>query len=758
MNSQLKNIIIGLIAAVFLIISTLSSFRIMFVAIFPQKEIKTMIYDFFMESIDKAVKFEEAEFDYEGNVVLRKFNLSATSDFNDNLSLIQCDKAVITLKFIPLLTGRTVLSGIEFYDPEVNIYKRYGKSYYESFTQLINMQKLLNNLNLNEHKSIKIEFFDATFYYREDFLDDKILIELFDINCFLLLKPQHVFYRIKGLVKPYKNELIKRGYLFSRGRISLKEKGTSEIRIGINNADLTYFNEYMKEYITSEIATGGGLSIDLTAMLEKGNIQLTVKIETSNLNIYKIVPPQYTIVSNENMDLHFNASISPELDDVKIEHFRFSNGIFDFNGSGYYSLKDNEKDVRFKLSSNRIKLDKLSNYFSPVMDMHYGGELKIDSDITYDRKANSLKDSSLKLELKKFRLLKTREGETSTVLADVHSRFNLTNDKLSCAVSGRSGNSDFSISSYSTISGLLPFKSSTELTISSNLLDFRIPFLGFINGLEMLHKYAKIDSKRGYENIFFTQKPAGILVNNNDLNLNLNINRLYIREKASLKNISLRLKHHRGMLTTEKFSCEGYNGFYNFFTRGVFSVEFPFFQVGAMIDDFDVESFAADCGYRGMAGGNLAVDLDYQLTAYRMSQYLDNSEGVLTVRLDDGYFRNSQVQKKLESYLKKNGYPDISLDSLESVQFSGALTRMGDDYYFRNIQVNENTLNCRGNGTYTYDGGINLPLYCSVRNENSFSNIPLKFSREILSPCVKLYQKGDRQELCFSKKKGTSIN
>ncbi len=744
-----KYILLGTVAAIFLLISTVSSLRLLFLAIYPEKNIKTMTYDFFMNSIDKAVKFEEAEINFSGNIILRKFYLSVTSDFNDNLSLIQCEKAVISLKFFPLLMGETVISGVEFFNPEINIYKRFGKSYYESLRQLIDINLLLESLEVYGQQSLRVKLSDADFFYREDFHDNKLTIHLYNINSVFHIKPSQVSYKIKGLIKPHKNELIKRGHLYSKGTVDLDKEGKTEIRLDLKNADLTYINEYLHQYYRKDYSIDGGFSVDLNTSFQNNNTDLKGKIETSNLNIVSIRPVQYNLVSNENIDIHFSSLLENGLETVTVNSFLLRNDIFNFNGKGHYSRKENNRSFTLSIYSNRIDLNRLSNYISPFRNLHYGGELKLDADITFNREENSLEGSSGELTVSAFEIVETRKGKSSVILSGGESSIALDGGKFRYSFSGTSGESDFNISGRSAIESVVPIKSRSEVNISSNMLDYRIPLLGLKNGLKTLHKYASIDQKRGYENIFFVQKPVGIFVNNNDLVVDITINRLKFKKKAALKNINLRLEHQEGMLATDNFVCEGYDAFYNFFIRGVFNVDFPFLQVSCMVDNFNLGTFAAHSGSRGAYGGNLAVDLDYQLTAYRLSQYLENSEGVLTVRLQDGYFRNTRVQDELQSYLQKNGYSDIDIRGLESVQFSGAFTRMGENYYFRNIQVNGDTFNCRSNGTYSYRWGVKLPLYCSVSNDTSFTNVPLRFTGKLLSPCVKLYRKGVQSELCF---------
>jgi hypothetical protein len=73
----------------------LIAFKIFMVIRIPEKQLKSSIEAFFKENFNKAVDFEDVSLSMAGKAVISNLNVSISSDFNDNISLIKREKAVI---------------------------------------------------------------------------------------------------------------------------------------------------------------------------------------------------------------------------------------------------------------------------------------------------------------------------------------------------------------------------------------------------------------------------------------------------------------------------------------------------------------------------------------------------------------------------------------------------------------------------------------------------------------------------------------
>src|SRR5208283_2238977 len=102
-----------------IVIHFLSTLCLLFDVRYPEREIREVITDFFKNNLNKAVKFDAIYIEYNGDIRISNFNMSISSDFNDNVSLIKCKKAVIDLEFFSLLAGRIMINGLEFYNSEI---------------------------------------------------------------------------------------------------------------------------------------------------------------------------------------------------------------------------------------------------------------------------------------------------------------------------------------------------------------------------------------------------------------------------------------------------------------------------------------------------------------------------------------------------------------------------------------------------------------------------------------------------------------
>jgi len=114
-----------IIAAAIAALTLLLIYRVALNLLLPEKYLKNAISGFFKENLDKAVKFESMRFDFFGNIEVRDFNLSVSSDFNDNISLVKSRKFLIRLDLWKLLKNETLVKSITFNDAEITIFKKY---------------------------------------------------------------------------------------------------------------------------------------------------------------------------------------------------------------------------------------------------------------------------------------------------------------------------------------------------------------------------------------------------------------------------------------------------------------------------------------------------------------------------------------------------------------------------------------------------------------------------------------------------------
>ena len=170
-----------IISSIFIIALFLS---VLFIKIFyslklPEKDIKNSVINLFKTKLNRAVKFEEVKVWLAGNIIINRFDLSVSSDFNDNLSLISSPGITIDLGFIDLFLGRITIKGIQINDADINILKRYGKDYSEVSLQFIDLTHRINKIAQSQEGTFYITFNNCRLAYREILKVTEIKILIF---------------------------------------------------------------------------------------------------------------------------------------------------------------------------------------------------------------------------------------------------------------------------------------------------------------------------------------------------------------------------------------------------------------------------------------------------------------------------------------------------------------------------------------------------------------------------------------------------
>ena len=191
--------------------------KIFFSLTIPEKDIKNSVISLFKTKLNRAVKFEVVKVSLAGNIIINRFDLSVSSDFNDNLSLISSPEIIIDLGFIDLFLGRMTIKGIQINDADINILKRYGKDYSEVSLQFIDLTHRINKIAQSQDGTFYIAFNNCRLAYREILKDTEININFFDINASLMVFPDKFSYILSTAISPSKTIESNKGSISSEG-------------------------------------------------------------------------------------------------------------------------------------------------------------------------------------------------------------------------------------------------------------------------------------------------------------------------------------------------------------------------------------------------------------------------------------------------------------------------------------------------------------------------------------------------------------
>ena len=548
-----------------------------------------------------------------------------------------------------------------------------------------------------------------------------------------------ISYILKGNTTGYKTPNTTEGELDIEGFFLLNDEAASHHKIKVKNLDLSIFNSHVAEYFRNDIFLTGGLST-LTSLDIKGPVfSFKGETKTINLTVTSTGPEQYEMVSNGNFnaDLDIQYSPSSERLDIGLLHLYDDNMNITLSGKKYDN--PSEKKISLKIKASTIDLSGLTNYITPGKDISYRGKASIKGDFYLDYKNDRNSIVGFEGKLENFGISRSRKGSDIDVVSNCTASASINNRTMNFNTTFTNEGSDFNISLTSSLDSFIPLKSSSTVKITSAAI--QMPLIAGLaaRGITKFFEDAYIDRQKGYDEIFFLQKPESEFVINNNVTLEMRANRLALTEKTALSNFNLSASMQNGSLQVEDFNLDGYNASYRLELQAYFNRDYPFITIKGGVKDFDLgrlsEELRADYGFSGI----LNIDFDYELSAYRISQVLQNSKGNLMVGINNGRIVNSRFQKNLTEYFRHNGYEGTELSSQNIKSFNITLAQAGEFFAFRSFSCSGDPLDFSSYGTYNFETGLSIPLSLTLKDgDGRNKSAPLFLSGPILDPVIRI--------------------
>ncbi len=753
MNKQKGLIIIPSLTVLLAVCLYFISFKFFIVLSFPEKDLKAFLTEFFMQNFNKAVQFENVYIDVFGNLVIDNFEVSITSDFNDNINLVKSRKTIVGLDFYKIIRKKILVNNIKFENSDITIFKRYGKNYSENFKEIFITDINLSNLSDIDLSNLEIEIYNSKIFYKEIFRDDRLTVVFEDVYSRIDIAKTRISYYIKGVIKPFKSAEIDRGDLLLQGELIFKENHElyiSNTSIVIDNFDLSYMNSFIPFYFKTPFFLYGGFSPDLRIRTVNKNISVDGNIDINNLSL-KVEGDSgsFNIVSNENISSRILLDILNDFNRILIRKFQISDENVKLTLNGVYNKNEFERyfDINFK--SNKIDLSELSNYVTPLKDVNYSGYLKIDGRIAYDLKNNMSKETSLSLNIDNLVLTDYAKGRKSYLLEKLNTDLKLGNDELIIDIVAKKDKSDLRVRGNSQIYNWHPLKSVTNISFFSKRLEIKLIYYLMRRALDSIYLKAYEDKDKGYEEIVFTQTPLGQIINNNILNIVLKVKRIIVANKASLSNLDITASLEKGSFKLRNFNMSGYDGDYSCMAVFYFNQYYPSFKIKGGVRNFNIGRFSKDSGIRGEFEGIMHVDLDFHTTAYRLAHLVENSIGEFHVEFVSGKLNSSEIQNRIVHFLEKNGYAHFGIDHLRFDRASLLFRQTGENFYVRNFHLFSDKIQFATHGKYSYATGLSIPVTVIIReidenNRSKTTMVPLLIVGPLLSPELELRKKVQR--------------
>jgi len=221
-----------------------------------------------------------------------------------------------------------------------------------------------------------------------------------------------------------------------------------------------------------------------------------------------------------------------------------------------------------------------------------------------------------------------------------------------------------------------------------------------------------------------------------------------------LDNLNMNLSLVKGVLRTNNFSLMGYNGIYKLDFYSYLRQSYPFFKIKGEFLDIDLSEISEDSKLDYSFGGNLSVNIMFEVSAYRVGQIVENARAGISISLKDGYINNLPLQNKLNEFFNQINYKDTFNKRIDFNRFSLDFSQSANNYYIRNFSFQSPSVYFSTYGSYGVENGLNIPLNLNIAaQENKTAKIPLEIFGDLETPCVKVKPaKGDdkpEQQLCF---------
>lgn len=701
-------------------------------------EIKGKVTEFYKNSINRAVKFDEASIDFRGNIILKNFELAASRDFNDNLSLLKAKEAIIKLSLFQLVAGDIIVKEAVFESPEINIIKKFEKGYGDFIEDFVKIAEGFRN-SKNFSRPFLLCVKNGVIYYRDFLSSSRVLVEVTD--SFLDIESDAVLteYNFSGQVKPFKIKSAKSGKFRMKGFYDAKK---SKIRnnIRLDSVDISYINDYIFGDRKEADSINGLLSSNITFEKNAGDFAVKGSIEAGNINYVNGIT-SHNILSKENLNLDIDFHSSNGFKNLFLDKLLIGDDVADITVSGKY-INDKEETAKISISTNKINLKKLSVSVSPVKDIVMDGTFEVKADIEYDKKKNNLDKSRALLKLKKFGVSKISDGKTRKVISETDVDMELKGADMTTKAGINSGKSDFSLNAVTKISSLIPFKSDSKITVLSKTVT-----IGLIKNcaayiMNIVYGEAYKDAKKGWEDIFFLQKPVSAAIINNNIEMDVKASNFELSEGKNFQNLSFVSSLNAGTFYTKEFRLNGFDSVCSLDVTGYFNRDYPWINIKGAVSGLDLGKFflgrSPDDSEKPM-WGKLNLDFSYEVGVYRFSQILENSKGEFNLTAGKFRIKNSEVQTNIDGLLKKCGYERVNLSDLSIGSLNISISQTAENIYLKSLSLSSDMANLSSYGSYNYLTGLNIVSNLSfATGDGSTATVPLNIRKTIAAPEVEL--------------------
>ncbi len=742
MQKRKKAVIVALSCLIMACCALLLASKLVLILQFDDKKLKEHLQVYFKNKISKAIKYENASLSVLGNVVIRDFFISNSSDFNDNVNLVHSKKAVIRLKLIPLLAGSVEVSGADFYDSDITIIKKYENGYIETFSGLFKTDLL----SRSGSGAVQLRFYNSRARYKEFMQNAPVLAEMSDFYINFVRDDEELSFILKGSLDALPESGQKHGHFDARGSVKYGKVVHFVSRVVFDGLDMSYFSPYVRERLQLPYSLKGTGSADIRIARRGEALSVSGTVKTKGFGVYDL-EKKYNIFTGEEASGDFDIHYDPSRGSWRWKRINFRDREAHLETSGEYVCNRKRHAFSAKLKTGEIDLADLSDAFTPLKGCRFRGKLSLAGDISLDLKKNTCGTSWLELDLRGFDLLDA--ASSKKLIAGGYLWVKMKGDRVMLSMHAKADRSDLTARAAGSLISLSPVKTNFSAVIDSDSFQPHYAWRFLTDVVERLYVSGLEDRKKGYDEVLFLQRPASVYLNGNDVSLSWRARTLLFGKNARLRNFRLDLSLQKGQFALGDFSLAGYDGAYSLAMNAVFNTDHPFMSMRGGIDNLDAGAFFRDFGMRSLKGGKMKLEFDFALGGYRLGHFVDNSLSNFTLTLSDGIVDGHPLQSEFDSFMKKNGIAAPSCGPFAYSTMSYSINQNGENFLFKGLQISSDRLSFNAWGPYSYADGIKMPVTITVRDKERAVNAQVLVTGPLMSPCLTVPAAKNPSEWCL---------
>ncbi len=694
---------------------------------FPEAKLKESFVEGVQNGTGKAVRIDRLTLTPFFHIQIVNLQLSSTDDFNDNEHLIDIPLLKLDTGLLSFLSGELTIDSIRIGDG-FRFYLHTGKD-------LTSVKKILSSFHAffrslpNTSFPLRIEGKGGELII--PYLDEEKRTEVFaKLNLSLTIREKGgVTGRISG--KLFNRESDRKpGQYLANFTIPPGKKNDSNYFIKWNGLDSRLLKALLPDkekwphkvsgYLDGEcnLTSGKGYTLDFDVSGEK----LSFLWDRLNISVRSLPFSLSGTLERPSDSRGKISSMECIIQNQKI--------IL----SAAWDLEEDALSV--DISAGTFSLDDLRNHVSFYGYMSMGGTLSLNGH--YRGKLTSLEPESFSLNSKASGISlgsPGRQYRESIVLSNGKWQIDANMKEIQFRLFTMIDDSDVRVDSATRIEGWAPLMSDSRVEIFSDHMNASLPARGIIMALGKLYEEAHRDHRRGYEQVNFLRLSEGKLINQNDIQLDIIIDKLMIGEKAHLQENELGLKLSRGRCDIMQFNCEGFGATSSLNGGAFMNREYPFFAIDFSLQNFDFEKYNQVEENYPIERGKLDVSMEFEMSAFRLAHLYQNGRGEMTFTLRDATLNSTSLQKRVNRYLFELEGENTGIEELKNIRIATfSLRHRAKEIYLRPLRLESDKTTISGYGTWTYVDKLDGKVTLNIHGEDLRKTYPLSLSGSIDEP------------------------